>query len=448
VDGARAKVFTVYHAAAVQLAERAVTLAERLGDPGLLARALYGAADAHVTGSRDSALIQLLDRAERLGEEASDWRTLNRVYLNRAVSWLNIGELEKALADNHRAVDAADRSGDTQRLRFAYQALSVHCLLAGAWQEGRDAARAALALDPRGRFSGLPTAAVLAWMEGRHDDALSELCTFGSEARDKGDVQGVADATALLADFSLQLDRISDAEVPARESAEVTRSSWPHTSGDIAILAETLTCLHAADAEAVLAYAERVVEQTGKELARPQLLRARARLLLMHGDVPGAIDALQASAAIARTQHAPVQVGRTLALLADTARKHGDQSLAAHADTECAAIVDRIGPEVFGLPWAQALEGARKHQSKRVRLAPTQPETLLSPREREVAALLAEGLTDRQIAERLVITEGTAGVHVGHILTKLGFHARTEIARWAIQHRIGAERDSVETRSS
>jgi DNA-binding NarL/FixJ family response regulator len=447
VDSARAKVFSANQAAAAQLAERAITLAERLSDAGLLARALYGAADAHLADSRDSILIRLLDRAEGLAQDASDWRTLNRVYLNRAVSRLNMGELEKALADNRRAVEAADRSGDTQRLRFAYQALSVHCLLAGAWQDGRDAARAALALDPQGRFSGLATAAALAWMDGRNDDALSELRTFGSEARDKGDVQGVADTTALLADFSLQLERISDAEGPARESAEVTRSSWPHTSGDIAILAETLTCLHAADAEAVLAYAERVVEQTGKELARPQLLRARARLLLMHGNVPGAIDALQASAAIARSQHALVQEGRTLSLLADIARKHGDQSLATRADTEGAAIVERIGPEVCRLPWAQGLQSARKHQSKRVRSAPTEPDTLLSPREREVAALLAAGLTDRQIAEQLVITQGTAGVHVGHILTKLGFHTRTQIANWVIQHRPGAEPDAVRTQT-
>jgi DNA-binding NarL/FixJ family response regulator len=33
----------------------------------------------------------------------------------------------------------------------------------------------------------------------------------------------------------------------------------------------------------------------------------------------------------------------------------------------------------------------------------------------------------------LVITEGTAGVHVGHILNKLGFHTRAEIARWAVE---------------
>ena len=51
--------------------------------------------------------------------------------------------------------------------------------------------------------------------------------------------------------------------------------------------------------------------------------------------------------------------------------------------------------------------------------------------ERELAALIAEGLTDRQIAEQLVITEGTAGVHVSNILTKLGATARTEAAAMA-----------------
>jgi DNA-binding CsgD family transcriptional regulator len=54
----------------------------------------------------------------------------------------------------------------------------------------------------------------------------------------------------------------------------------------------------------------------------------------------------------------------------------------------------------------------------------------LSPREMEVARLVAEGLTNRQIAERLVISERTAQNHVQHILTKLGFSNRSQIAAW------------------
>ena len=58
----------------------------------------------------------------------------------------------------------------------------------------------------------------------------------------------------------------------------------------------------------------------------------------------------------------------------------------------------------------------------------------LSAREQEVAALLAQGLSNRQIAERLVITERTVAAHVEHILDKLGFSSRTQIALWAAEH--------------
>lgn len=56
----------------------------------------------------------------------------------------------------------------------------------------------------------------------------------------------------------------------------------------------------------------------------------------------------------------------------------------------------------------------------------------LTPREREVAALVAQGRTNRQIGEVLVITAGTARVHVEHILAKLGFHSRAQLAGWAV----------------
>jgi non-specific serine/threonine protein kinase len=60
-------------------------------------------------------------------------------------------------------------------------------------------------------------------------------------------------------------------------------------------------------------------------------------------------------------------------------------------------------------------------------LAPADP---LTRREREVALLLAEGLSNRQIAERLVISEKTAALHVEHILGKLGLHSRWQAADW------------------
>jgi DNA-binding CsgD family transcriptional regulator len=58
----------------------------------------------------------------------------------------------------------------------------------------------------------------------------------------------------------------------------------------------------------------------------------------------------------------------------------------------------------------------------------------LTPREREVAALLAYGLSNREIAERLVVTERTAAAHVEHILSKLGFASRHQAGAWVTEH--------------
>jgi len=65
----------------------------------------------------------------------------------------------------------------------------------------------------------------------------------------------------------------------------------------------------------------------------------------------------------------------------------------------------------------------------------------LTNREREVLALVAEGYTNRRIAEDLFISESTAGVHVSHILGKLGVETRTEAA--AIAVRLGLDRASA-----
>ena len=60
----------------------------------------------------------------------------------------------------------------------------------------------------------------------------------------------------------------------------------------------------------------------------------------------------------------------------------------------------------------------------------------LSPREREVAVLIAGGRTNREIAAELVISERTADTHVAHILNKLGVAARAQVATWAVRQGI------------
>jgi DNA-binding NarL/FixJ family response regulator len=58
----------------------------------------------------------------------------------------------------------------------------------------------------------------------------------------------------------------------------------------------------------------------------------------------------------------------------------------------------------------------------------------LTAREREIAVLIADGLTNAEIAERLVLVPGTVANHVEHILRKLDLKGRTQIAVWAVEH--------------
>jgi DNA-binding CsgD family transcriptional regulator len=67
----------------------------------------------------------------------------------------------------------------------------------------------------------------------------------------------------------------------------------------------------------------------------------------------------------------------------------------------------------------------------------------LTPREREVLALIAEGLSNRAIGRRLVISEKTAGNHVSHLFSKLGVRNRAQATRIAVECGVGAKmRDS------
>jgi non-specific serine/threonine protein kinase len=112
-------------------------------------------------------------------------------------------------------------------------------------------------------------------------------------------------------------------------------------------------------------------------------------------------------------------------------------------------ICEQIGPARY----FELLEAGRSlsvEQAISLVVATTVPQadptenSELSPRETEVASLIADGMTSRQIAQRLVISERTADAHAEHIRTKLGLRSRREIAVWAVQVGLrdpGAQRD-------
>jgi len=75
-----------------------------------------------------------------------------------------------------------------------------------------------------------------------------------------------------------------------------------------------------------------------------------------------------------------------------------------------------------------------------------EPVELLTPREREVVNLIARGFTNDEIAEQLVLVVGTVSNHVEHILRKLGFRNRVQIATWAVLNGLWSPEETASDR--
>jgi len=81
-----------------------------------------------------------------------------------------------------------------------------------------------------------------------------------------------------------------------------------------------------------------------------------------------------------------------------------------------------------------AVAYALEEPTARARPARKREKSILTAREMEVAGLVTKGLTNQQIADRLVLSTRTAEAHVENILRKLGFSSRTAVASWFAQH--------------
>ncbi|MDV7085522.1 protein kinase domain-containing protein [Rhodococcus opacus] len=100
-----------------------------------------------------------------------------------------------------------------------------------------------------------------------------------------------------------------------------------------------------------------------------------------------------------------------------------------------------LGDKAFGaahrkgeqLGFDAAIAYALHEQQAGTSTPATAASTRLTKRERQVADLIAEGLTNQAIADRLVISPRTAQGHVEHILAKLGFTSRTQVAAWVVE---------------
>ena len=195
---------------------------------------------------------------------------------------------------------------------------------------------------------------------------------------------------------------------------------------------------------------------------------------------PGTASALHKLGQISRSENAPGRaherllesfalqrdlgnkqgIAECLAALAGLAAETGRPEPAAQLAAAATALLEGIGVRLAPadeVVFARDLDGLRKRLGTRewdaawaagsvlttdgAALIAAAPPLVggpaLSRREREVSALIAEGLTNRQIARKLSISEKTVGSHIDHIMTKLDLRSRTRIAVWAVERGLG-----------
>lgn len=211
-----------------------------------------------------------------------------------------------------------------------------------------------------------------------------------------------------------------------------------------------------------------IFEQLGDRRAEYTLLYNLGFIAQHTGDHREAIRLLRRSLSLCQELGVPAEVARELLALAGSLGVVGDTAGAARlfaaADAclkQSGALLDpddlpehernigflraALGSDRFDAAWA---EGQAMALDEAAAFACTAADTALSPgpdpgiargrdtydgltrREREVAQLIAEGLSNREIAAALVVTERTVEGHVSNILGKLGFHSRTQISAW------------------
>jgi DNA-binding NarL/FixJ family response regulator len=168
---------------------------------------------------------------------------------------------------------------------------------------------------------------------------------------------------------------------------------------------------HAANGAGPGVYLGPVELQTGLAAAALGRLDAAVR------DLEAAVSICDANGARGYAVQARVELAAALA----RRQAPGDPSAARAALDAAAGEAEQLGM----VPFTKRIEQLRPRLP-----ATSAGRSPLSPREVEVAQLVARGLTNKQIGETLFVSERTAENHVQHILVKLGFSNRSQIAAW------------------
>ncbi|MCQ4118770.1 ATP-binding protein [Rhodococcus tibetensis] len=389
----------------------------------------------------------------------------------RQTGWINRLDRERPNLYKAIAFSVSDPYGPSAGLRIA-TALGRFWLVRGLLEEGRDwlaRSRAGQAECPSpAQVTALCAEATLAGFQGDSIGADALLRQAHEYAVALVDVR----VHHLIMRTAGHLAHASGDTAAARGHFESAVDA-ARASGEVGACLEALLGLGAASAcaadgarakscfEEVLT----ATEYRGESIYRTIALAATARLLGRH-DLQQAMVSLHSALDMAGEVSSPLLTMECISVAADLAAEHGRSRHAAVLLGAARSLQESMGisrhtaygssdngirerlRRVLGeRDFTDAVENGRAltvpaalacalGDSSCTTEQPDSTRTAgLTRRERQVADLVTEGLTNRMIAEKLVISPRTAQGHVERVLGKLGFTSRAQIAAWMVEHR-------------
>ncbi len=308
------------------------------------------------------------------------------------------GQMGRAQGLLRSALERSEKHGDARRAAFACAFLGHAARADGEWDTSADWHRRAEA-----RFREEGSMQGVAW--ARHD--------LGLLARDHGDLGSAAELLrASLRDF--------------RELDYPWATAWSAWG-----LGTTLSAQGRLDeAGPLLAEALRIYADLNDPRGIAQCLEALALVASERAHLESSARLIGAAAALRErvaARQSDTERARSSAVEQVLSRALGAQ------DADTLIHAGRTMPVQQAADLAMAVAaGAAPDDADRSDQVP------LTPRERQVAALVASGRTNRQIGRVLGISEKTAEVHLHHVMSKLDARSRAEVAAWAATHHLSA----------
>lgn len=412
----------------LRLLEEAATTAQSLSDPDLATMALADLGLWHVTAGAVDRGMAMLDEA--MAATFAQPRRMLEVVVWSSCDMLAACSLVEDLRRAAEWCRAADRFMETYGCPFLQVRCRTHygevLVAAGHWPEAEHELEQALSMSTDSghgpRTEALTALATLRRRQGSPEAALELL-----DGADPTSAGALVRAACLL-----DLGRAGEAREVLRAEVALSTPDRPDHPALAATLAEAELAAGRVEEAARLVGLNRTgeidrAERTAPAYPRAAALRARAAGLVATalGDLPAArrhlAHALDAFTRLELPFEAALTELDLARLLQETDREAAvGRARSAHARLQQLGARHHLGEA--GL----LLRSLGVTPPPGPRSADT-----LSARERDVLALLAEGLTNPDIARRLFLSPRTVGHHVSSILRKLGLRSRTEAAACA-----------------